>query len=102
MGQTNLAIADLDSVIRIDQYNENAYYIRGVIYSGRLRFSQAIADFTRVIELNPLNASAYMNRGVTYMTTGDNMMARNDFNMVLELSTDPVLTHSAQTRLNRL
>ena len=68
-----------------DQHAE-AYYNRGVAYSGRGDYDRAIAHFTKTIELKPDFADAYRNRGVIYGIKGDVGRAIADFTKAIELN----------------
>ena len=65
-GDSDLAIADYDSAIRLDPGSTTAFNNRGTLWRRKKDADRAIADFTEAIRLDPTYAAAYNNRGVTW------------------------------------
>jgi tetratricopeptide (TPR) repeat protein len=79
-----VSLADLDEAVRLNPYSADAYYNRGLVYSGSQRYELAIADFTRAIELAP-RARTHDSRGKVYLKAGNFAAALSDFSRSIEL-----------------
>jgi tetratricopeptide (TPR) repeat protein len=79
----DLAIADYNSAIEIDQRYDFTYYMRGKAWHGKDNLDRAIADYTKAIELNPRDMLAYNDRGVAWNQKGNKQRAAADFRQAL-------------------
>nr|WP_304766686.1 tetratricopeptide repeat protein [Candidatus Burarchaeum sp.] len=83
-GDYNGALADIDTILRINPYKEDAYLARGLAKYMLRDFQGALAAFDRAIELNPLYAEAYLNRGTAKWALKDYAGAIQDYDLVLK------------------
>lgn len=91
-GELELAIGEFDEAIALNPQHAEAYYHRGLAFSGFEEFElsnyeQAVADFEKVVELEPSNAEAYHYLGVAIFEARENFrQALELFNKALELN----------------
>lgn len=74
LGQTELALADFDQAVQIDDHYPKTYYWRGVLYYDQQVFDQSRADLERFLALAPdyndyyeEDLTPYLNQAVTYL-----------------------------------
>jgi Tfp pilus assembly protein PilF len=79
------AIADFSKAIAINPQYEDAYLLRGIMYSMLKENIKAIADFDTVISINPENAAAHGFRGTIHERFGQKNQAKQDFKTASEL-----------------
>ena len=79
------AISDLDTVIRFEPGNVNAYMCRGISYAYMGRFDRVIADMSEVIRRRSSDVGAYYWRGSAYVEQKDYDRAIGDFSEVIRL-----------------
>lgn len=84
-GQYDRAIADYDSVLRLDPKNAAIFISRGNTYRAMGESDHAIADYGEAIRLDPQYANAFYNRGVTYANKGQYDRAIADFDEAIRL-----------------
>ena len=65
-----------------------AYYNRGLAYTGKGEIERAIVDYTRAIDLKPDDAAAYNNRGLAYKDQGEFDNAIEDLDRAINLKPD--------------
>ena len=61
-----MAIADLNSAIKLDPNYPEAWGNRGMCYSALNQYDLAIADFTKAVKVDPNYAKGYLDRGIAY------------------------------------
>ena len=85
VGEDGLAIEELDTLIRIEPGNADAYLLRGIVrgYSGL--YDNVIADMSEVLRIDPGNATAYHYRGMAYGERDEFDEAIADMNAVIQL-----------------
>ena len=71
----------------------NAYYNRGLAYSGLSEHEQAISDYTKAIELDSKNANAYNMRGFAYYALKQYEQAIQDYSTAIKLYPDYAGAH---------
>jgi len=81
----DLAIEDLNTVIRLDPNNAMAYLERGTAYSDKGDHDRAIADYNQAIRLYPNNANGYIARGIVYNIRQDYDRAIADHTQAIRL-----------------
>ncbi|MGE4172754.1 MAG: tetratricopeptide repeat protein [Methylocystis sp.] len=80
------AIADYDTVIKINPQDGLMYIFRGLSHAAKGDYDRAIADYSKALQLNPKNnAAAYLYRGYAYTVRRDNDRAIADYNKTIEL-----------------
>ena len=85
VGEDGRAIEELDTLIRIEPGNSDAYLLRGIVrgYSGL--YDNVIADMSEVLRIDPGNAIAYYYRGMAYGERDEFDEAIADMNAVIQL-----------------
>ena len=85
VGDGGRAIEELDTLIRIEPGNADAYLLRGIVrgYSGL--YDNVIADMSEVLRIDPGNATAYHYRGMAYGERDEFDEAIADMNAVIQL-----------------
>ena len=84
----DLAIADYDRAIKLDQNNSYFFSNRGNANMRKGQFDLAIADDDKAIELYPLNYRAYNISGYSHFMKGDIDKAIADYATVPDLKAD--------------
>jgi tetratricopeptide (TPR) repeat protein len=64
----DLALSDLDSVVRLDP-RASSYVDRGIIWAEKREYDKAIADYTAAIRLNPNEPTPLYNRAIGLLMT---------------------------------
>ena len=82
------AIKLCNEAIEIYPNYANAYYNRGLAYSGIGEHEQAIDDYTKAIEFDSNNAKAYNMRGFSYYALKQYEQAIADYSQAIELYPD--------------
>jgi tetratricopeptide (TPR) repeat protein len=78
MGKYEEALADLTSVIALDEQNAWAIAARGETYRRMAKYHEAIADFTRAMGLKLADPMRFCLRGSTYIAINDIAAAELD------------------------
>ncbi len=84
-GKSELAIADCDTVLKLDPKNVAAYSTRGWADESLGKHEPAIAEFDAAIKLDPYNDVAYYGRGVSYRALGDTIRSEADLSKAMAL-----------------
>ena len=79
------AIADFGEIIRINPYEVEAYYNRGIAYARLEDYPKAIADFNQAIILDQTIAEIYLERAKVYLQLGERNAAIADLNKAKQL-----------------
>jgi tetratricopeptide (TPR) repeat protein len=85
-GQIEMAIAEYNKALEIDQHNAEAYLERGIAYDEKGYVDKALADLNKAIELSPRYAEAYLNRGVFWFRKGNFDKAITDYTTAIEIN----------------
>lgn len=85
----NLALADLDHVIRLNPRMVYAWYDKGVIYLRNNDMTSALQCFSEAIAIRPDFGEAYYNRGLAYLQIGNKNLAFADLSKAGELGVLP-------------
>lgn len=79
MGKIDEAIEQLNKVIEIDSYDDDALTFRGKLYAKQKKYDQALKDFSQAIQNSPRYASAtYLARAEVYDKMGKPEKAKKD------------------------
>lgn len=71
-GKIGDAMDDISLSLKINNSdNSEAYFVRGLLYSGQKKYEDAIKDYDKVIDMDYTAYKAYYNRGVCYRALGD-------------------------------
>ena len=97
LGETDKAMADYTTAIRLNPKNQLAYLGRGTLLATRERsYLRAIDDFTRTLQIEPANVTALTARGDAWSQLGEFGPALADLNRVIDLS--PANAHALVLR----
>lgn len=91
-GQLNLAFADFNKSIELDDTNDQVLNNRGNIYFSRNQDELALPDYNKAIEIDPNIARYYDNRGALYARQGNFELAIPDIKKAIEL--DPEFSNA--------
>jgi len=95
--QPDLAIQDLDQVLKLTPEDFTAMEQRGAAYFSKGDFNHALADFNQSISLNPKDFEAYNNRGTIYYALGQWDKAVADFTSAIGLNPKVALTYRSRS-----
>ena len=84
--ETQLALADLDSLLRARPDAARALSLRGIIYLNSGNLAKAREDFDKAASVSPRDARVLNNRGFFNYKTGNNKAAIEDLNRALKLN----------------
>jgi tetratricopeptide (TPR) repeat protein len=84
-GQTEAALADYNSAIKLNDHFTRAYNNRGSVLSDLGRYDEAIGDLSKAIEYDPGFADAYDNRGNALARKGEPKNALADYDRCIKL-----------------
>ncbi len=82
------AVEVLNVLLRHDEKDFDAYFLRGIAKYNMDDLLGADADFSRAVELNPVFTGAYYYRAITRSRLGNYDDALNDFRQAIELRPD--------------
>lgn len=83
-GQSDRAMRDFDTVIRLSPDHADAYFHRGLLFSEMGQDEQAIEDFSRTISSDPGYGDAYVQRAAAYYNLGEFRNAVSDYDAAIE------------------
>jgi tetratricopeptide (TPR) repeat protein len=84
-GRLDMALADFNKSVEMNETWSLAYNNRGVTYARLAQYDKAIEDFSAAVKLEPGNATAYRNRAMAYKKLGEAAKAQADYQLVLQL-----------------
>jgi tetratricopeptide (TPR) repeat protein len=87
-GNYDLAIKYYDKVLKINPYNTEIYYNRGLAWDYKGDLNNAISDYTKALEIKKDFKDAYHNRGLIYNKKGNYDLAVSDFTKALHYNPD--------------
>ena len=82
-GNSQSALEDFDTGIRLDPHQVEGYNYRGEVLRDIGDLDRALADYETVIRIDPNYSAAYFNRGYLYEMKGDIAAARGEYNRAL-------------------
>jgi tetratricopeptide (TPR) repeat protein len=85
-GETESALADLNTVVSREKQLPDGYLARGDFYSSAGEYEKAVADFSTAIRLDLRNVGAYLGRGLAYDAKGASDLALADYNEAVRLA----------------
>ena len=71
MQKYDLALADYNKAIELNEQYAIAYYNRGLLYDDQQKYDLALSDYNKAIEIDPLYALAFTNRSESKENIGD-------------------------------
>lgn len=75
-------LGELDLAEKATPDDYEVYYLRGKVYLGMKKFTEAIASLLRAIELRPTDSSAHYQLGLAYSKSGQPALAGREFETV--------------------
>ena len=96
IGESDLALFDLNKAIELNSNEPIAFYNRGNILAQNGEMEQAISNYNRTIELNPNHVGAYLNRGHAHAICGSVNEAIQDYSLAIVI--DPTLLNAYCSR----
>ena len=75
-------LEELDLAEKAAPDDYEVYYLRGKVYLGMKKFTEAIASLLRAIELRPTDSSAHYQLGLAYTKSGQPALAGRQFETV--------------------
>lgn len=97
IGETNLAIEELEQLSRERPDHDQIHFIRGECYLLQGQFDAAISEFTNAIQQNPQSAVAYASRAIALSALGRAKEAKQDLEACISLA--PELRRLAESRM---
>jgi len=85
-GNKNMAVSDLNLVIKENGNYFDAFYTRGIIKAEGQDYVGAMRDLNKAIELNAKNAKAFYNRALVRAYLDDYPSAIKDLNKAIEIN----------------
>lgn len=85
MGDFQGAITVYTEAIRLDRYNVQAYYWRGLAKAGQGDLDNALNDYSEAIDIDPEFYLAWIRRGMTLMGKKDHESALANFSEAIRL-----------------
>lgn len=98
LGRNDLALADFQRVVALDDTNFTANQYADRIMSSQARWNEVIAMWTAFIQKNPASARAYFERGGTHFHYGDMAAALADATKACELQLAEACAQAARLR----
>jgi tetratricopeptide (TPR) repeat protein len=80
------AIADFDTVLKVDANNSEVYYFRGVAYAAKKAWDSAIEDLSQAIRLSPQNSIFFAARSQAYAKKGMSAESNADLEKARQLA----------------
>ena len=93
VGESDIALTDLDRAIALDPNNEAAFRERSNTYRAMGRLDSAIADASQALSLNPNDFEALKARGYAFDKNGQYDSSIADFSAALRLKPDDSMTY---------
>jgi len=85
-----LAIQDLNRIIKLDKTSCNAYYLKGETNFYAENYEQAIEDLTRALELDSSDVEAVKMRAFCYAKLEEPEKAVKDFSIIIEINPNDI------------
>lgn len=79
-GQHEAAIKILNKLEKLDQNNQDIFYLRGINYYLLKEFNKAIDDFNKTLQLDPDHPEAYLYRAKAKKANNNLLGALSDYN----------------------
>lgn len=98
-GETDLAVKELNALLKKYPGDDTALYRLGEIYLEQKQYNKAIGAFRRSVEFNPIVADTHYKLGLAYEKTGKKALAVKQYRQVLRYIPDHAEARSAVRRL---
>lgn len=98
-GNSDAALADLNTSISIFQNDYYSFNNRGMIYLSKRNYELAEKDFSKAIQIDSTLYEAHLNRGLIYLNTKNYQLAEIDFKKSASLAPSNVLCFLNQALL---
>jgi tetratricopeptide (TPR) repeat protein len=84
-GKNDIAMDEINQLIKLDQKNVAAYNFRAELYKAKRDFAKSLADFNKALAINPKYIPAYFNRGRLYQDKDEIDKAIADYSRALDI-----------------
>lgn len=89
----------VEEVLAVDSMNEQALFLRSVLYLSRNELKDAVSDLRSILRNNPDNERAQVLLARAHSTAGDTVLARDAYRRVLEINPANVQATMELTRI---
>lgn len=83
----------IDKSLKIDEYNVNAWRVRGNIALYQQQWADADSCFSKVLHLAPKDCNSYINRALARLRINNLRGAMSDYNIALDINPNSFLGH---------
>jgi tetratricopeptide (TPR) repeat protein len=98
-GDADGALADAESMLKIENNNADAIALRGLSYARKKDYAKALPDLNKTIETDANNALAYAERGQAYIAQNDNTHALTDLSRAIDLKLPSAAPYRARAAI---
>ena len=84
-GDSDGALHDADSMLKIEADNLDAIALRALAYASKKDYARALPDLNKIIATDANNVLAFAARGQVYLAKNDGARALTDFNRAIDL-----------------
>ena len=98
-GKNDLAVKELNKLLKKYPADDTALFRLGEIYFAQKNYDKAIGVFKRSIKFNPIQADAHYNLGRAYEKTGRRALAIKEYRQVIRYIPDHKEARAALRRL---
>ena len=99
LGQTDVALGDLDRVVALDPTREDAWALRATAHRAAGAFADADADARAALAIDPDDPVALVERGLIRQQRGDLDGARSDWERTISMAPDTPSAELAQQNI---
>ncbi len=89
VGRDDEAIRTYENVVKLDSFNERAWYNLGILYGKKERLDDSIAAYVTSTDIEPLYAEPYFNMGNIFLTQGKYQDAIHSYTEYISLADSP-------------
>ena len=98
-GDTDGALADAESMLKIEKDNADAIALRGLSYARKKDYAKALPDLNKTIEADANHALAYAERGLAYAAQHDSAHALPDLTRAIDLKLPSAAPYRARAAI---
>lgn len=89
VGRDEEAIRTYEAVVKLDSFNERAWYNLGILYGKKDRLEDSASAYVTSTDIDPLYAEPYFNLGNIYLTQGKYQDAIHSYTEYISLADSP-------------
>lgn len=98
-GDADGALADAESMLKIEKENADAIALRGLAYARKKDYAKALPDLNKTIDADASNALAYAERGQAYVAQNDSTHALHDLSRAIDLKLPSAAPYRARAAI---